>query len=77
MFVQDTAFLVLIGMPVLAVWSWVMLARTRNDRSVARWRVWIALLGCIALTFALAVPPQVILFMLSWSRSLFETNHEH
>ncbi|MGB7861808.1 MAG: hypothetical protein WCF74_00310 [Candidatus Sulfotelmatobacter sp.] len=70
MMVQDVAFLILVAMPfLLTVMSWVGFALARRDQRVSRWRVWVSLVGCSALTVALAVPLLIVflfMFRLSW-----------
>src|SRR5271168_3244411 len=63
---QDAAFLVLIGMPWLFTsMSWVGFALSRRDQKISRWRVWVSLVGCSALTVALAIPLLLVFLFMS------------
>jgi hypothetical protein len=57
MVVQDIAFLIVVAMPILlTVMSWDGFAKVRRDGNASRWRIWISLCGCVALSLALAIP---------------------
>src|SRR5580704_5411968 len=50
-------FLIVVATPVLlTTMAWVGLANVRRDGRVPRWRFWISLCGCVALSLALAIP---------------------
>jgi hypothetical protein len=69
MFLQNSAFLVVIYLPpLLTAMSWVGLAVARKNGNVSRWRLWVSILGCVALSFALVIPLSVISlsFLLPW-----------
>ncbi len=71
MAVQDVAQLFLLALPFLLVaMSWVGFVSARSDQRVSRSRVWISLVGCVALIVALMIPLLVILFpfRLDWLR---------
>jgi hypothetical protein len=56
MAVQDVAFLIVVATPMLlTAMAWVGLANGRRDGNVPRWRIWISLCGCVALSLALAI----------------------
>jgi hypothetical protein len=76
MVVQDAAFLIVVATPVLlTTMAWVGLANVRRDGGVPRWRFWISLCGCVALSLALAIPwiaffLSMLFLHLDWLRLL-------
>jgi len=76
MVVQDVAFLIVVATPVLlTAMAWVGFVNVRQDGKVPRWRFWISLCGCIALSLALAIPWIAFFFSmlflhLDWLRLL-------
>lgn len=55
--VEDVSFGTLLVLVLLFVpMAWCRLVRAWRDGAVARWRVWISLAGCVALSLALASP---------------------
>jgi hypothetical protein len=73
MVVQDVAFLVVVATPLLlTAISWAGFANVRRDGNVSRWRIWISLCGCVALSLALVIPWIAFFFSmllsLDWRR---------
>jgi len=57
------AFLALVCVPFLLVgMSWASLASLRRGGNGSRWRLWICLSGCVALSSALLIPLLVLFF---------------
>jgi len=70
---QNVAQLVVLSTPLLlTVMAWVQFALARKKAHDPRWRLRLSLLGCIALSLALAIPLVVIffamIFLLDWTR---------
>jgi hypothetical protein len=67
MAVQDSALVLVVVMPFgLALVSWEILREAQKSKDGTKLRFWVSACGCIALSFAIAVPFIVIFFMLSW-----------
>jgi hypothetical protein len=63
MIFQDVAFLVTVSVPLILIgMSWIGFRFLRREGMEARWRMWMALLGCVALSVSLAIPFFVLLF---------------
>ena len=63
MVVQDAAFLIVVVTPfLLTTMAWARFVNVRRDGETPRWRFWISLCGCVALSLALATPWIVFLF---------------
>jgi hypothetical protein len=57
------AFLVTVSVPLILIgMSWIGFRFLRREGMEARWRMWMALLGCVALSVSLAIPFFVPLF---------------
>jgi hypothetical protein len=67
MIVQDVAFLVTLFAPLFLI-GMSRFELLRREGMEARWRVWLALLGCVALSVALAIPFLVIFLRLSYTQ---------
>jgi len=65
MVVEDIGFVVLLLlMVVFVVMAWWRFARRSKDEAAARWRAWVSLGGCVALTLSLATPLIPFFFFL-------------
>lgn len=67
--VGDIGFVVLVVLIVVfVVMAWWRFGRSRKDGGTTRWRVWVGLGGCVALSLALATPliPFFFFFVLRW-----------
>jgi hypothetical protein len=67
---DEIALLVLA--PFFAAMAWWRFMSARREGSIPRWRIWISLCGCIALSLAIVVPvfavgmPDRLIFALPW-----------
>jgi len=69
MAVQNLAFTFLVANAgFLALMAWVRLTQLWKAGDAPAWRSWISALGCVALSFAIALPFVVMFSMLSWTR---------
>jgi magnesium-transporting ATPase (P-type) len=77
MAVQDAAFLIVVATPLfLTAMAWARFVNVRRDWKIPRWRFWISLCGCVALSLALVMPWIIFLFsmlrlhLFDWMRLL-------
>ena len=65
--VRTVAFLMLAVLPFFMVpLAWWRFSSARSTPGIRKWRIWIMLVGCVALSLAFILPGLVFLGVLNW-----------